>query len=193
MKKIALSIVFATVAATCSAQIAVYNCSTLMEGIQPGVELKSSDSGKMFYDFATTNSITVMVDTKAKRVQMISSMNQVATTITGKGEDTFTAIISVPTNALPAGSITYVGTPIFGKNGSLEISSSQTVTFPKILNRHMETVTYNPPDNSGYSRADEVYTFSQADTQTANANGQSIDDAAQAMVDALVAKGYESF
>jgi len=190
MKKIALSILFAGVVASGSAQIAVYNFSARVQGINAGSELKTSESGKMFYDFATTNSITVIVDNSAKRVQTVLSRNQVSAVITGKGQDTFTALVTLPPGTPQA---IFLGSPIIGKNAKLRVSSTQTVTFPKILNRHMESVSYNPPDDSGFSQSDEVYTFSQSSTQAANASSQSIDDAAQAMVDALVAKGYESF
>jgi hypothetical protein len=193
MKKIALSIVFVAVAATCSAQTAVYNYSTRIKSINSGNEVKVSESGKMFYDFATTNSITVIVNAAAKRVQTIRSINQAAVVINGQREDTFTALVTVPTNALPPGGSIFLGSPIFGKNADLKISSTQTVTFPKVFNQHMEDVSYGPPGDSWYTRSDAVYTFSPAATQTANAKAESIDDASQAMVDALVAKGYQSF
>jgi len=189
MKKIALSLAFAAVVASCSAQIAVYTYSARIQGVNPGSELKASESGKMFYNFGATNSITAVINNTAKRVQTVRSVNQVAAIITGKGQDTFTALVSLPPGTQNA---VYLGSPIIGKNAKLSIASTQTVTFPKVFNRHMESVSYNPPD-SGFSQSDEVYTFSQASTQTANANGQNINDLAQAMVDALVAKGYESF
>lgn len=191
MKKIALSLLIAAVVASCSAQIAVYNYSALVKGVSPGYEPKESDTGKMFYDFGTTNSITVVVHTSSKRVQMVRSMYQAAVTLTGKGQDTFTALTSLPTNSIPSGGFMYLSSPVLGKNEALKISSTQTVSFPKVFNRHLESLFYYPPDNSAFTQSDEVYTFSQPSTQTANANAQSIDDAAQAMVDALVAKGYQ--
>lgn len=190
MKKFVLSIVLTAVAVSCSAQIAVYNYSTRIKGINSGNELNVPESGKMFYDFATTNSVTIMVNTAAKRFQVIHSINQAAATITGKGQDTFTALVVVPTNALPFGTTVFLGSPIFGKNAALKISSTQTVTFPKVFNQHQETVSYSPPSDSSYSQSDAVYTFSQSATQTANANNQSIDAAAQVVIDGLEAKGY---
>ena len=191
MKKLTLSAAFAVIVASCSAQIAVYNYSALNKGVLPGNELKTSLSGKMFYDFGTTNSITVIVNASAKRVQLIRSVDQVDVTIAGKGQDTFTALISVPTNGLPSGGSVFLQSPIVGKNANLKISKTETVGFPKVFNRHLVTLFYSPPDGSEFTQSDEVYTFSQPLTQTANVNAQSIDDAAQAMVDALVAKGYE--
>jgi len=192
MKKISLSLLFAAVVASSPAQIAVYNYSTRIKSINSGSELSVPESGKMFYDFATTNSISVVVNNGTKRFQTIHSINQAAATIMGEGRDSFTALVVVPTNAVPSGSMIFLGSPIFGKNAALKISSTQTVTFPKVFNQHQETISYGPPSDSWYSKSDSVYTFSPSATQTANAKAQSIDDAAQAMTDGLAAKGYSA-
>jgi hypothetical protein len=191
MKKIWLSFLLLFLVMTCRAQVIIYRYSALNKAIGGGNDLKTSMTGKMFYSWQSTNSVNVIVDDKNKRLWVVQITNQVATTITGKGKETFTALAFVPVIGNQNNTIQYIGSPTIGKNESLVIAKNMPVTFPRVFNHHLLTLSLNSSGDSGLTQTDEVYTYLQSATQSANAQSQTIDAAVNAMVEPLEQQGYQ--
>ncbi len=102
VKKICLLVVLGLVSFTSSAQVLIYNYTLKGFGAVAGTEAKVQETGTLFYDWQTTNWITVAVDKKSKSFSVLPTTNGVAITIQGIGE-TFTSFATLST---PPGSNT---------------------------------------------------------------------------------------
>lgn len=171
------------------AQILIYNCSVKSTGASLGNEFTFLNSGKLFYDWATTNFIQIMVEKQSKTYSVITSSNAVATTIQGKAGRTFTAFPAIfqPQSSTFFGPTTFPG---IGLNSSLTIGSNKTVVFPRTFNYQSQFVSYSGLDNTSFNESTFTCVFSIPATQSANRSGQSINDAANAMINSLESAGY---
>ncbi len=173
------------------AQILVYNCTVRLQSASDDAEPRRTDSGKLFYDWATTNYINVTVDKPSKTFSVLTSTNAIAVTVQGKGQDSFTAFPAIPLTPPPPGSESFApaNLPGIGKNQTLAIGSTNTVIFPRTFTYETQNVSYGA-GVSAFTVSTTTSTFSATATRSANQQGQSINDAANAMINSLQSAGY---
>jgi hypothetical protein len=174
------------------AQILIYDCSTRIKSASNDNEIRRTDSGRIFYDWATTNYVNIMIDKPSKSFSVLTSSNAVAVTVQGKGRDTFTAFPAMTLTPILPGSA-FIGPaniPGIGLNQTLDIGSSNTVIFPRTFTYQYQNVFYQGSFNTSFTMSTTTSTFSAAATRSANQQGQSINDAATAMVNSLQSAGY---
>jgi|GEM_PF-6633588 len=192
MKKSMFLVVSALLALSCRADLLIYDYSNLLKSISDGRQETVSQSGKMFFDRQTTNSVNVILDKKNKFFYVLPFTNQFAVTITGKAPASFTALVNMPPGfVLPAG-VQYFGAPTIGRNETLKIAKDTTAIFPREFRHQSSNVGFGNLTVNSFVSSTEVYTFSPPLTQAANDQSQSLDDAVAAMVQSLENQGYQS-
>ncbi len=191
VKKMCLLMVIGLVGLRTSAQVLIYNYTLKGFGAVAGNEAKVQETGTLFYDWQTTNWITVAVNKKSKSFSVLPTTNGVAITIQGTGE-TFTSFgtLNTPPSSNTVEIVVAVGSPGFGKNAPLQITKSNTVIFPQSLSFASSSMMFGSAVSSSITQITQTAAFSKSATQNANKLGQSINDAVNAMVASLQSSGY---
>ena len=171
------------------AELVIYKYAGKEHAYTTGSESIFPYQGQFVYDVATTNGTWVGWTTfrgGQKSYWVSPTTNFVAVTIGGAGSKTYTLLAEADSTHDNQGNLILNATIYKGLNSTLQVSSNQSITFPRMLNSD-ETQTYG----SELAQSTAIYVFQTSTTQASNNANKSVADVVSQITQSLDSQGYQ--
>jgi hypothetical protein len=176
-----------------AAQLVIYKYAGKEQSYTTGYEVISSYQGQFVYDVATTNGTWVGWRTLRghKEYWVNPTTNFVAVTIGSVGSKTYTLLAEADSAHDSQANLTLNATIYKGLNSTLQVSSNQSVTFPRMLTADETQVAFDPTYGQYLNQSTATYVFQTTLTQASNNANKSVADVVNQLTQSLESQGYQ--
>lgn len=179
---------------TCSAaEIVIYKYAGKEHAFTTGYEVASSYQGQFIYDVAATNGAWVGWQTlRGHKIYWVNpTTNFVVVTIGGAGSKTYTLLAEADTTHDSQANLTLNATIYKGLNSTLQVSSNQSLTFPRMLAADETQVAFDSTYGQELFQSTATYVFQTSATQASNNANKSVADVVSQLTQSLESQGYQ--
>lgn len=179
---------------TCpAAELVIYKYAGKEHASTTGDEVNFSYQGEFVYDVAATNGTWVGWATVGghKSYWVNPTTNFVATTIGGAGSKTYTLLAEADSTHDNQGNLILNATIYKGLNSTLQVSSNQSLTFPRILTADETQVAADPSHGQELLQSTATYVFQTSATLASNNANKSVADVVSQLAQSLESQGYQ--
>jgi hypothetical protein len=175
-----------------AAELVIYKYAGKEHAYTTGFEVPSSYQGQFILDVATTNGSWVGWQTiHGNKIYWVNpTTNFVAVTIGGANSRTYTLLAEADSTHDSQGNLNLNSAIYKGLNSTLQVSSNQSLTFPRMLTADETQVASSPTYGQELFQSTAIYVFQSTLTQTNNNANKSIDDVVNQLAQSLESQGY---
>ena len=176
-----------------AAQLVIYKYAGKEQSYTTGYEVIAPYQGQFVYDVATTNGTWVGWRTLRghKEYWVNPTTNFVAVTIDSVGSKTYTLLAEADSAHDSQANLTLNATIYKGLNSTLQVSSNQSLTFPRMLAADETQVAFDSTYGQELFQSTATYVFQTSATQASNNANKSVADVVSQLTQSLKSQGYQ--